>query len=68
MFYVNGIKYINDYDLEEYKPQVQAFLTKRRTVKREIPPKVWILKDMGEDFKTTYYQQRLVPGEVLYDE
>lgn len=35
-FYVNGIKYVNDYVLEEYRPQVQAFLTKRRTTKREI--------------------------------
>ena len=36
MFYVNGIKYINDYDLEEYRPQIKSFLTKRRTAKREI--------------------------------
>ena len=39
-YYVNGVKHINDYDTEEYRPQIQAFLTKRRTVKREIPPKV----------------------------
>ena len=36
VFYINGIKYINDYDLDEYRPQVQAFLTRRRTTKREI--------------------------------
>lgn len=22
IFYINGIKYINDYDLDEYRPQV----------------------------------------------
>jgi len=27
---------MNDYDLEEYRPQVQAFLTRRRITKREI--------------------------------
>jgi len=67
-YYVNGIKYINDYDIEEYRPQIQAFLTKRRTTKREIPPKAHILKDMGAAYANTYFQQRLVPGEVLYDE
>ena len=67
-FYVNGKKFINDFDLEEYRPQIQAFLTKRRTVKREIPPKVYILKNMGDDYKSVYHQQRLAPGEVLYDE
>lgn len=36
VFYINGIKYINDYDLDEYRPQVQAFLSRRRTTKREI--------------------------------
>lgn len=66
--YVNGIKYTNDYDIEEYRPQIQAFLTKRRTVKREVPPKAYILKNMGEDYKSIYYQQRMVPGEMLYDE
>jgi hypothetical protein len=47
-FYVNGIKHINDYDLEEYRPAIKAFLTKRRTVKREVPPKAFILKDLGQ--------------------
>jgi len=67
-FYVNGIKYINDYDLEEYKPQVQAFITRRRVVKREIPPKVSILEDMGPQYRHVYYQQRLANGEYLYDD
>lgn len=49
-FYVNGIKHINDYDIEEYRPQIRAFLTKRRTVKREVPPKVAIMKDLGEEY------------------
>lgn len=26
------------------------------------------MKDMGPDYKQVYYQQKLVPGEVLYDE
>ena len=67
-YYVNGVKHINDYDTEEYRPQIQAFLTKRRTVKREIPPKVSIIKDLGDDYQMDYFQQRLVPGEFLYEE
>lgn len=67
-FYVNGVKYINDYDIEEYKPQVQAFLTKRRLTKREVPPRVSIIKDMGPDYRHVYNQQKLVPGEILYNE
>ena len=68
MYYVNNIKWINDYDLEEYRPQIQAFLTKRRLTKREIPGKMSIIKDMGNEYKHTYRQQSLVPGEVLYDQ
>ena len=54
-YYVNGVKHINDYDIEEYRPQIQAFLTKRRTVRREVPPRAWILKDMGDEYKQIYY-------------
>jgi hypothetical protein len=78
VFYINGIKYVNDYDLEEYRPQVQAFLTRRRTTKREIgnpytlltllAPKLWILDNLGHDYRDVYYQQRLVPLELLYEE
>jgi hypothetical protein len=46
-YYVNGIRYIYDYDLEEYEPTVRAFLTKRWTTKREIPAKIAIIEDMG---------------------
>lgn len=67
-YYVNGVKHINDFDIEEYRPQIRAFLTKRRTVKREVPPKVSILRDLGPDYQMDYYQQRLVPGEFLYEE
>lgn len=67
-YYVNGVKHINDFDVEEYRPQIRAFLTKRRTVKREVPPKVSIIKDLGEDYLMDYFQQRLVPGEFLYEE
>ena len=49
-YYVNGKRHINDYDIEEYRPQIQAFLTKRRTVKREVPPRAAIMKDMGDDY------------------
>ena len=68
MYYVNGIKHIFDYDLEEYRPQLQAFLTRRRTTKREVPAKVAILKDLGSEYRQIYHQQRLAPGEVLLDE
>ena len=68
LYYVNGIKHIFDYDLEEYRPQLQAFLTRRRTTKREVPPKVAIVKDLGSEYRPIYYQQRLAAGEVLLDE
>jgi hypothetical protein len=67
-YYVNGIKHINDYDIEEYRPQIQAYLTKRRVTRREVPPKAHVVKDMGEDYRQLYFQQKLVPGEVLYNE
>ena len=67
-FYVNGVKYINDFDIEEYRPQIQAFLTKRRTTKREVPPKAWVIKDMGNNYTQEYFQQRMVPGEILYEQ
>jgi len=37
------VKIVNDYDIHEYTPQMQAFLTRRRTTKREIPAKMEIL-------------------------
>jgi hypothetical protein len=40
------MKVVNDYDIHEYTPQVQAFLTRRRTAKREIPPKIEVLETM----------------------
>ena len=67
-FYVDGKKFISDYDIEEYRPQVQAFVTRRRTTKREVPPRAAIMKDMGDKYSTVYYQQKLSPGEVLLDE
>ena len=65
-YYVNGVRYIEDYDLEEYEPAVRAFLTKRWTTKREVPPKVAILDDLGKEYSHVYYQQRLAPGDSLY--
>ena len=46
-YYVNGIRYITDYDLEEYEPAVQAFLTKRWTCKREVPAKIAIIDGLS---------------------
>lgn len=66
--YVNGIKYLQDWDIDEYSPTIKAFLTKRWPTKREVPPKVAIMEDMGPAYRHVYYQQRLAPGEVLYDE
>lgn len=66
-YYINGIRYVQDYDLDDYEPSVQAFLQKRWTVRREIPPKVAILDDLGDSYRHVYYQQRLAPGEVMYD-
>jgi len=54
-FYVNGIRYINDHDLEDYEPSVRAFLGKRWTTKREIPPKIAIVEDLGRDYHHVYY-------------
>lgn len=66
-FYVNGIRYVQDYDLEEYEPSCRAFLTKRWTTKREVPPKIAILDNMGDAYNHVYYQQRLAPGDALYE-
>ena len=37
-FFVNGRKHTTDYNTDLYQPHVRAFLTKRWTTKREIPP------------------------------
>jgi predicted hydrolase (HD superfamily) len=66
-YYVNGIKHVFDYDITQYKPQIQAFLQKRWTSKREVHPKIAIMDDMGAEYETVYRQQRLAPGEQLYD-
>lgn len=68
VYYVNGLRYVNDYDIEEYLPQVKAFLTRRWTTKREVPAKIAIMEDMGSEFRGVYYQQRLAPGEINYTE
>jgi hypothetical protein len=59
---------MQDWDLEFYRPQVRSFLTRRRTTKREVPTKVYIVKDMGNDYAHTYMQQRLTPGDQLYED
>lgn len=67
-FYVNGIRYIQDHDLEDYEPSVQAFLGKRWTTKREVPPKIAIQDDLGDSYRHVYYQQRLAPGDMNYEQ
>ena len=54
-YYVNGIRYVQDYDLEEYTPTVRAFLTKRQMTKREVYPKIAIMQDLGENYSHVYY-------------
>lgn len=44
ILYAKDKKYTIDYDLEEYPVQIQAFLSRRWMTKREVPPKVEILK------------------------
>ena len=65
---MDGKKFTNDHNIDEYSQQVQAFLTKRWICKREVSPKVAIMDDMGESYRHIYYQQRLAFGEYLYDE
>ena len=55
-YYVNGTKFTQDHNIVEYTKQVQAFITKRWMCKREIPPKVSIMEDMGDSYKHIYYQ------------
>jgi hypothetical protein len=67
-FFINGKKHTNDYNTDLYNPYIRAFLAKRWMAKREIPPKISIMADMGPDFKQTYYQQRLPFNEFQYSE
>ena len=67
-FYVNGIRHTTDYNTDLYAPHIRAFLTKRWTARREIPPKISIMRDMGPSFRQIYYQQRLPFSEYMYDE
>lgn len=64
VFYVNNAKYVNDYDLSEYEPVVQAFLGRRWITKREVPPKLEILPTMT-GYRDSLYLQRLVPMDRL---
>jgi hypothetical protein len=65
--YVNDTRYVNDYDITDYEPVVQAFLTRRWMTKREIPPKIEILPPM-QDYKDSLYLQKLVPMDRLLTE
>ena len=59
---------MNDYDIDDYSPQMQAFLTRRRMTKREIrkfvidpcsiiyiAPKCYIMNNMGDEYRDTYH-------------
>jgi len=67
IMFVNGIKKEQDYNVDLYSPHIRAFLTKRWTSKREIPPKVAVMSDMGPGYRQIYQQQRLAFGEYMYD-
>ena len=55
IYYVNGIQRQTDYNTDVYAPHIRAFLTKRWTTKREIPPKVSIMHDMGPSYRHVYF-------------
>ena len=67
IFYVNDVGYTNDYDISEYEPVVQAFLTRRWISKREVYPKLEILPVM-ENYRNSLYLQKLVPMDRLLTE
>ena len=67
VFYVNDVKYTNDYDISDYEPVVQAFLTRRWITKREVYPKLEILPVM-ENYRNSLYLQKLVPMDRLLAE
>ena len=55
IYFVNGIKHTTDYNIDLYSPQVRAFLAKRWTTKREIPPKITVMRDMGPSYRQIYH-------------
>ena len=65
--FVNGIKKESDFNTDLYSPHIRAFLTKRWTTKREIPPKIAVMADMGREYSQVYQQQKLAYGEYMYD-
>lgn len=67
-YYVKGMKHVNDYNTDAYEPHIKAFLTKRWMTKREIPPKISVMADMGDAYRQVYFQQRLAFSEFQYDE
>lgn len=54
VFYCNGMKYVNDYVIDEYEPVIQAFIQRRWTTKREVYPKFSMVEDM-EDYHDSMY-------------
>lgn len=60
-----GVKYeMMDDNIEEYNRYIQAFLTKRFTHKKEIAPKIKVLKDLQnvlKDYHNTFYIQKTFP-------
>lgn len=64
----NGANCIFDDNINEYNEYIQAFLEKRFTHKKEIWPKIKILKDLGKilkDYHNTFYVQITYPVHNL---
>ena len=55
IYFGNGVKKTFDYNIDYYAPHIRAFLTKRWTARREIPPKISVLKDMGPSYRQVYF-------------
>ena len=68
--WVNGREYKFDDNLEEYSSYIQAFLNRRYTHKKEISPKIKVLKDMNNvlrDYHNSFYVQITYPTYNLFD-
>lgn len=63
----SGIReFINDENITEYNKYIQAFLNKRFTHKKEVPPKISIL-NTSKEYHNTLYIQQSYPFYTLFD-
>lgn len=61
IYYLYNKEYIVDNTVEDYKNKfIKAFLNKRRTTKKEIPPKIQIVK-IKKEYNNHFATQRLFP-------